>query len=197
MRQPAPLRPRGGMGRRAAGAAPWATACGAHGPPDLAAAALSRHTDVPIVRGAALPLHRPSPPLPVSGSLRVLEAGGLSAPRCLVQEGWLGACARRGAPSASLEVLMTWFADCTVCARKTFCFSYNVKGVLVFVLLNLRQSVLFPRSRWLPRCLALSRRGVTERNAGPRGSGPGSRNRFTSPFPCAGCSLSWLLSSSE
>ena len=38
----------------------------------------------------------------------------------------------------------------------------TLRGFLLFVLLNLRQSVLFPRNRWLTRWLILSRRDYTE-----------------------------------
>lgn len=71
--------------------------------------------------------------------------------------GRLAGSPRQGrSPSAPSEALMAWFADGAVCANKTL-FQLQREGVLVFVLLNLRQSVLFPRSRWLPRHLVLSR----------------------------------------
>lgn len=65
---------------------------------------------------------------------------------------------------SSLDVRIKWVGDGTVRNNENFSLSYNFKGFLkkLFVLLNLRQSVLFPRNRWLTRWLILSRGDYTE-----------------------------------
>lgn len=65
---------------------------------------------------------------------------------------------------SSLDVRIRWVGDGTVHNSQTFSLSYNFKVFffLLFVLLNLRQSVLFPRNRWLTRWLILSRGDYTE-----------------------------------
>lgn len=45
---------------------------------------------------------------------------------------------------------------------RLFLLAATLRGFLLFVLFNLRQSVLFPRNRWLTRWLILTRRDYTQ-----------------------------------
>lgn len=101
---------------------------------------------------------------------RVPEAGG---PLCALFPGaWeLRASARAGAQLCVLRQWVTRFADGTVCDNNAFSFRYNVKGLLLFVSLNLRQSFLFPGDRWF-----LADGSASKCSWGPAGANPGSRN---------------------
>lgn len=183
------------------------TPCGTPDPPTLPAArpSFGRHRCSPLCGGEG-----PQLAVLINFILPTLgrkPQGALYKPRRQISTplwflSWckkaLGDLAKGGGSFSPSDVPIIWFGDGTGYDDKTFSFGCNFKGFLLFVLFNLRQSVLFPRNRWLTRWLILTRRDYTQMYVRAKIKQILSHNSdFILPFSWVECFMLILFSNLE